>query len=89
MSSQFQKQLQAVATPESLALLKNIQRGIEKESLRITPDGKLSQTPHPVGLGSALTPDDRVSAAAWASFSQATVVTIGAGYIFGAFGFRA
>ncbi|WMY77317.1 Fe-S cluster assembly protein SufD [Citricoccus sp. I39-566] len=30
-------------------------------------------------LGSALTPDDRVSAAAWASFSQATVVTIGAG----------
>ncbi len=30
-------------------------------------------------LGSALTPDDRVSAAAWASFEQATVVTIGAG----------
>ncbi|NCF19920.1 MAG: glutamate--cysteine ligase [Haliea sp.] len=55
MSSHFQKQWQAVATPESLALLKNIQRGIEKESLRITPDGKLSQTPHPVGLGSALT----------------------------------
>lgn len=29
-------------------------------------------------LGSVLTPDDRVSAAAWASFEQATVVTIGA-----------
>ncbi|HEY4614251.1 MAG TPA: Fe-S cluster assembly protein SufD [Citricoccus sp.] len=29
-------------------------------------------------LGAALTPDDRVSAAAWASFAEATVVTIGA-----------
>ncbi|WP_396179368.1 Fe-S cluster assembly protein SufD [Citricoccus sp.] len=29
-------------------------------------------------LGSVLTPDDRASAAAWASFEQATVVTIGA-----------
>ncbi|GAA1120763.1 Fe-S cluster assembly protein SufD [Citricoccus alkalitolerans] len=29
-------------------------------------------------LGTVLTPDDRVSAAAWASFEQATVVTIGA-----------
>ena len=32
-----------------------IQRGIEKESLRIDPDGKLAQTPHPHGLGAALT----------------------------------
>ncbi|MGO1885571.1 MAG: Fe-S cluster assembly protein SufD [Citricoccus sp.] len=30
-------------------------------------------------LGSAFTPDDRVSAAAWASFTEATVVTIGSG----------
>ncbi|QCU79397.1 Fe-S cluster assembly protein SufD [Citricoccus sp. SGAir0253] len=30
-------------------------------------------------LGAALTPDDRVSAAAWASFAEATVVTIGSG----------
>jgi glutamate--cysteine ligase len=36
-------------------MLRNIQRGIEKESLRITPQGKLAQTPHPAGLGSALT----------------------------------
>lgn len=35
--------------------LTRIQRGIEKESLRITPDGRLSQTPHPSVLGSALT----------------------------------
>ena len=30
-------------------------KGVEKESLRVTPDGFLSQTPHPPGLGSALT----------------------------------
>lgn len=29
--------------------------GIEKESLRVTTDGVLSQLPHPAGLGSALT----------------------------------
>ncbi|MDP2126497.1 MAG: glutamate--cysteine ligase [Pseudohongiella sp.] len=33
----------------------NIRRGIEKESLRVTPDGRLAQTPHPVAMGSALT----------------------------------
>lgn len=55
MSSHFQNQLQALATPQSLELLRGIQRGIEKESLRITPEGKLAQTPHPAGLGSALT----------------------------------
>jgi glutamate--cysteine ligase len=30
-------------------------RGIEKESLRVRPDGTLDTTPHPDGLGSALT----------------------------------
>ena len=29
-------------------------RGLEKESLRVTPDGHLAQTPHPAALGSAL-----------------------------------
>jgi glutamate--cysteine ligase len=32
-----------------------IRRGVEKESLRTTPDGSLALTPHPPGLGSALT----------------------------------
>lgn len=32
-----------------------MRRGIEKESLRALPDGKLALTPHPVALGSALT----------------------------------
>lgn len=29
--------------------------GLEKESLRVNPDGNLAQTPHPLALGSALT----------------------------------
>src|SRR5436853_4842835 len=34
--------------------LRNIRRGIEKESLRVRPDGALASDPHPQGLGSAL-----------------------------------
>jgi len=48
------KQLQALAQPDALEILRHINRGIEKESLRITPQGKLAQSPHPQGLGSAL-----------------------------------
>jgi glutamate--cysteine ligase len=48
--SSFDKRLSALA-PE---VLRKLQRGIEKESLRVKPDGKLADTPHPKGLGSAL-----------------------------------
>lgn len=41
--------------PENAALLKGILRGIEREGLRVTPDGQMAQTPHPQALGSALT----------------------------------
>jgi glutamate--cysteine ligase len=34
--------------------LAGIRRGIEKESLRVQPDGALAMTPHPPALGSAL-----------------------------------
>ena len=36
-------------------VLTGIRRGVEKESLRVRPDGRLADTPHPAGLGSALT----------------------------------
>jgi glutamate--cysteine ligase len=49
--SQLQERLESL-TP---ALLKDIRRGIEKESLRVRPDGSLAATPHPRALGSALT----------------------------------
>ena len=35
--------------------LSQLRRGIEKEGLRVRPDGTLSTTPHPPALGSALT----------------------------------
>jgi glutamate--cysteine ligase len=38
-----------------LASLRGSLIGIEKESLRVGPDGKLAQTPHPATLGSSLT----------------------------------
>lgn len=37
------------------AALRNIRRGIEKESLRVGADGALAADPHPRGLGAALT----------------------------------
>lgn len=47
--------LAALAQPQARQLLKGIRRGVEKESLRVTPDGSLAQTPHGPTLGSALT----------------------------------
>ena len=44
--------LGAIANAENL---RNIGRGIEKESLRALPSGMLALTPHPAALGSALT----------------------------------
>ncbi|SDK38821.1 glutamate--cysteine ligase [Microbulbifer yueqingensis] len=49
--------LAALAQPHTLQLLKGIRRGIEKESLRVNPDGSLATSPHPTALGSALTHD--------------------------------
>lgn len=40
---------------QDLDLLNSIQRGIEKEGLRVDTQGRLSLTPHPPVLGSALT----------------------------------
>jgi glutamate--cysteine ligase len=37
------------------ARLRDMRRGVEKESLRALPDGELALTPHPAALGSALT----------------------------------
>ncbi|RYY77393.1 MAG: glutamate--cysteine ligase [Gammaproteobacteria bacterium] len=44
----------AFAETPSNATLTGILRGLEKESLRVTADGQLAQTSHPIGLGSAL-----------------------------------
>jgi glutamate--cysteine ligase len=49
------QQLLSTQSENIASTLDGIRRGIEKESLRVTLDGKLAQTPHPRGLGSALT----------------------------------
>jgi len=43
-----------LAQPAANETLKGMLRGLEKESLRITPAGTLAQTEHPASLGSAL-----------------------------------
>ncbi|OZB03547.1 MAG: glutamate--cysteine ligase, partial [Idiomarina sp. 34-48-12] len=54
MQSQFAELLATLAKPEHVQALRGIQRGVERETLRITEQGKLANTPHPKALGSAL-----------------------------------
>ena len=49
------QRIQALLDSEAASTLAGMQRGIEKESLRISGEGKLARTPHPSSLGSALT----------------------------------
>ena len=55
MDSHLQQQLEVLERQQNRGILVGINRGIEKESLRIDPGGRLAQTPHPSRLGSALT----------------------------------
>ena len=55
MSEQLQTYITKLGQPFGLAALSALSHGVEKESLRIDPQGHLAQTPHPAGLGSALT----------------------------------
>lgn len=54
MPASLTAHLSALAGPDR-SLLRRISRGIEKESLRVGPNGELARTPHPKALGSALT----------------------------------
>ena len=55
MASQLRHRIGALAAHREKHLLAQLTRGIEKESLRVLPNGNLSQSPHPAALGSALT----------------------------------
>ena len=50
----LQKSLSALSAARAEVKLNGIVRGIEKESLRVTPEGTLAHTPHSKALGSAL-----------------------------------
>jgi len=51
----FEKRLSALINSGAPQLLQGGRKGVEKESLRVTPEGRIAQTRHPRALGSALT----------------------------------
>lgn len=51
----FEKRLSALVNSGQPELLQGGRKGVEKESLRVTADGAIAQSPHPAALGSALT----------------------------------
>lgn len=55
MAKQYSECLRRYQLPEFNSDWGAIRRGIEKESLRVSPDGHISQSAHPAALGSALT----------------------------------
>ena len=54
MKQRFEKRLAAITAASNDALCGGL-KGVEKESLRVAPDGSLSMKRHPASLGSALT----------------------------------
>lgn len=51
----FEKRINRLAAARSVNPVRGGRKGVEKESLRVTPQGYLSQKPHPIAFGSALT----------------------------------
>jgi glutamate--cysteine ligase len=51
----YERRLAALVNSREQRLIARGRRGLERESLRVTPDGHIAQAPHPRGLGSALT----------------------------------
>ena len=54
MTKTLSHRLESILDTRLHHTLTTLKRGIEKESLRVRPDGHLAQTPHPDALGSAL-----------------------------------
>ncbi len=54
-SLSFDRQLAGLLNSGERGVLVGGLKGVEKESLRVTPDGHVAQTPHPRALGSPLT----------------------------------
>ncbi|WP_228517482.1 glutamate--cysteine ligase [Aliidiomarina indica] len=55
MSILLSASLDQLQSAEGQLALRTMNRGIERECLRITPEGRLATTPHPESLGSKLT----------------------------------
>ena len=55
IDDKFEQTLAALMNSGEPQIIQGGRKGLEKESLRVTPDGRIAQTPHPIALGSALT----------------------------------
>ena len=55
LDRQFERRLAGLVNAREPGVLSGGQKGVEREALRVTPDGHVSQKPHPAALGSALT----------------------------------
>jgi glutamate--cysteine ligase len=51
----YERRVAALINSREPRLLARGLRGVEREALRVTPEGRLAQSPHPSALGSALT----------------------------------
>ncbi|MFI4868754.1 MAG: glutamate--cysteine ligase [Steroidobacterales bacterium] len=51
----YERRLAALVNSREQRLIERGRRGLERESLRVTGDGHVAQTPHPRSLGSSLT----------------------------------
>jgi len=53
----FERRLASLVNSRESGVLQYGLKGVERESLRVTPAGNIARTPHPVALGSALAND--------------------------------
>jgi glutamate--cysteine ligase len=51
----YERRLAGLVNGRAEAALRGGLKGVEKESLRVTPQGRIARTPHPASLGSPLT----------------------------------
>ncbi len=51
----FERRLAGLINCGERTVLRGGRKGVEKESLRVTPEGEISQAPHPAALGAPLT----------------------------------
>ena len=52
--STYERRLSSLVNAREPGVLQNGLKGVERESLRVLPDGSIAHTPHPAALGSAL-----------------------------------
>ena len=55
VDKKFERRLAGLINSGERSVLRGGRKGVEKESLRVSPDGEIAQTPHPSALGAPLT----------------------------------